>query len=388
MRTSRVIVALVAASLLLVGCSSQFRYQRETTARPSAWPYPRLTVTGTGAMTGDSIQFNGQLEPIWELKFGDKPAGPLTIAHQMLVYPSSRKRLRFVDLATGENLGMIRIKGVPQTGALIHDSIAYLGVMPPMDRMIALDLRRRKVLWNSPIKDPAPGSIIVNGRVIANSIPGQVVALSAIDGKVAWQVDVKGRLAGAVSARDSLILIPTDRGELVALSAADGHQVWRAQLDGPGVAAVAIGELIFTTDVRGNVLAVSPDDGAVVWRTQAGGPIWGSPATADGKVVVGHSGGEIVALDARTGARMWSFATVEVVRSSPIIVGAYVVAGTMGGKLFSLRLSDGSLVARQQVTGAISCAPVTDGRRIYAATASGRIVCYGENNGQLPKGRH
>lgn len=388
MRTPRPLIVALVVTLLLAGCSNQFHYKREMNARPSAWPFPRLTVAGTGALTGDSVRFTGQLDPIWELKFGDKPAGPLTIAHQMLVYSSSRKRLRFVDLATGRNLGMMRVKGVPQTGAVIQDSIAYLGVMPPMDRMMALNLQRRKTVWNSPIKDPAPGSIIVNGRVIANSIAGQVVAFGQTDGRVVWQVDVQGRLAGAVSAFDSQVLVATDRGELVALSAADGHQVWRAKLEGPGVAAVAIGELIFTTDVRGNVLALSPHDGIVIWRAQAGGPIWGSPAIADGKVVIGHSGGEVVALDARTGERIWSFATVEVIRSSPIIVGEYVVVGTMGGKLFSLRLGDGSLVARQQVTGAFGWAPVSDGRRIYAATMSGRIVCYGENNGQLLQDRH
>ncbi|MEW6049656.1 MAG: PQQ-binding-like beta-propeller repeat protein [Candidatus Zixiibacteriota bacterium] len=386
MSQSRFVISCMVAGLLLAGCSTQFRFKKEMLARPSAWQFPRGTIDGRGAL--ESASFSGELKKVWEARLGDKPAGPLTVQNGLLVYASSRKRVRFFDTETGENLGMIRIKGVPQTGVVMTGTQAFVGVMPPQDKILGLDLWRRKVIWSFPIKDPAPGSIIVSNRLIISSVAGRVTALALENGHKDWQVDTEGRLLGQASANDSLIFQQTDRGDLMALAVSDGRQVWRTHLDGPCAGAVAVAGLLYVGDVLGNLLALTPDSGTIVWRVNVGSPMWGSPTVAGDRVVIGHSGGDLVALDSHTGEKIWTYSTLEVVKSSPIVVGQYVVAGTMGGKLVSLRLGDGTLVSQQQLTGAVQYGPVSDGRRILVATQSGRIVCFGESNDQLSQSHH
>ena len=88
---------------------------------PSDWPFVRGDLAGTGA--DEEAAYNGKLDVIWERKSG-KPAGPITLNHDHLVYPDIRKRLSFYDRATGKFLI------IAATGGAIPISIGFLAPIP------------------------------------------------------------------------------------------------------------------------------------------------------------------------------------------------------------------------------------------------------------------
>jgi alcohol dehydrogenase (cytochrome c) len=127
------------------------------------------------------------------------------------------------------------------------------------------------------------------------------------------------------------LLIYTDLKNLVmALDARTGKERWRYQPDlGPtalccgavnrGVAAYADKVYLATLDAR--VIALDRSTGKVVWDVTAAPSSQGysftmAPLAADGKIIVGASGGEfgirgfIDAYDAGTGKRIWRFWTI------------------------------------------------------------------------------
>jgi len=367
---------LVLVLLALGGCGARYRIDREKLAQASPWPFARGAATCVGAV--DSGHFSGRLDLIWRVKCSDKPAGPLSVYHGSLVYPGTKKKVRFFDTETGRGLGVLKTRGVPQTGVVMNDSLAYFCLSPKHNRLYAVDLLNGRTVWKGSVKDAAPGSIIVSDRLLISSSEGKLVAFNLATGETVWRFSAEGRFVASASSKAGMLFQPDDRGVLHGLSLQDGHEVFRTETDGPLVSAVAVADRIYAADMLGHVYAIDPDSGRIVWRTELGGPIWTTPAVSRGRVFVGHSGGELVALDTDTGDELWRFETIEVIKASPLALDVYVVVGTMGGKLFLLDAAGGKLLATQQLEGAIAYPPVTDGRRVFVATQSGRIAALGE----------
>ena len=371
-------VAALMAAVMLAGCARQYRLHPADLERPSPWPFVRRNISASGSLQRSG--FDGSLDILWEHKQNTRPVGPMTIVHQVLVCPSSRKRIKFFDAETGGYLGRIKSRGDARTGMVVVDSIGCFAVGPRRNRLTAIDLFRGKTLWERPIKDAVPGPIVVNERLIVASSSGLVQALDPVTGAVLWRNILPERLVSGPTAMDSLVLQPGERGRLFVLSAEDGRLVNTMETGGPVLGQVAADSLVYAVTMDGRVRAFDPVTGDSIWTARVDGPIWTAPSIAAGLVVVAGSSGWVTAIDAGSGELRWRFPAVEVVRASPLIVGDWVVVGTMAGKVFVLALADGQPAGMVELPGAIEWPPVSDGSRVFVATSAGRIVCLGDGN--------
>lgn len=366
---------IVLAGLLLTGCSSKYRLNRDRLETAPAWPYHRGNLAGSGEIDGS---FSGRLTTVWEHRTNGKPSGPLTIYHDAVVYSNTRKKIEFFDLSDGAALGKMKITGYAATGLVVQDSVGYFALAARKNRVEAVNLLNRKDLWQQPVKDAVPGSIILENSLIVSSGEGWVQALQIDNGARRWQTNLERRCVAPPTAANELIYQPADDGEIVALTADSGSIAFRMTLDGPIASAVAVDHLVFAADINGGIYAFDPTDGNPVWRAEAGGPVWCAPAIAGGTVIIGQSAGRVLAFDAATGAERWRFDCHTVVRAAPIVVGRFVVVGTLAGSLFVLDLKTGEQLDRTELSGAIATSPVSDGRRVVVATEKGYITCFGE----------
>ena len=163
----------------------------------------------------------------------------------------------------------------------------------PLDQISTSNVARLKPVWSLPtgvdrVHEAAP---IVNGGVMFVSTPAnQVLALEAATGKLLWRY-VRPR------PKDVFVLHDTNRG--VALL---GDKVYYAAAEAVLVALDAkTGKEVWTTTVA--------DNQSAYYITLA-------PLVAQGKVLVGASGGEfgvrgfVAAFDAQTGKEAWRTYTV------------------------------------------------------------------------------
>lgn len=372
-------VALVAFGLALAGCSSKYRLDRDRLEVRPDWPYHRGAASGIGVSDGS---WDGQLRIVWQHRTNGKPAGPLTIHHSELAYPNTRKKLEFFDMASGAKHGKLKIVGHVATGLVAKDSIGCYALSARKNRVEAVNLLNRKELWQQPVKDAVPGSIILGKSLIVSSGDGWVQALNIDDGSLGWRTNLESRCIAPPSAARGLVFQPADRGEVVALSADSGIVQYRMSLDAATASAVAVDRLVYATDVNGRVYAFDPIDGSTVWRAEAGGPIWCAPVVTRNLVIVGQSVGAVIAFDAESGTERWRFDCQKVVRAAPIVVGKFVVVGTMAGSLFVLAVETGEQVDSTELSGAIARSPVSNGRHVIVATEKGYITCFGEPNEQ------
>ena len=129
---------------------------------------------------------------------------------------------------------------------------------------------------------------------------------------------------------DNLLLYTDARNHVIAVDTRNGKERWRYQpLIGPTALCcglvnrgVAIyGDKVYLATLDARVIALDRSDGSVVWDVSAGEPREGysftmAPLAADGKIIVGASGGEfgirgfVDAYDPATGKRIWRFWTI------------------------------------------------------------------------------
>lgn len=134
---------------------------------------------------------------------------------------------------------------------------------------------------------------------------------------------------------DGTLFVSTGKDTVFALDAATGKQKWvyHASLAAPpdklpiccgqDNRGVAYGDgMLFEAQLDDHVIALDADTGKKQWDTtiakwQEGYSITMAPQFADGKVIVGISGGEyairgrVTALDAKTGKEVWKFYTTD-----------------------------------------------------------------------------
>lgn len=374
-------IFLIACCLIFSSCTANFKLPREEKISSGPWPYYHGDKSAQGFIA--SGKFNSQIDIIWEKKFSGKPAGPLTMYDDLIIYPSAKKKIRIIDKYTGKNRGKIKTKGNPQTGMIIGDSLGFWSLSPKKNRIYCYNLQNGKIVWDRRIKD-APGSpILVEKRLFVFSGDGILESSDPETGRVNWSYEAEERFLTPAAFGYGRVYQGGDAGTLFALSPENGSIIFRTETNNP-ISGIAVNdEIIIAAGVKGKVTGVNPENGEIIWETELDGPIWSTPAIDGKSIYLSLSSGQIVSLEKMTGKLIWKFDAVEVVKAPPIVVGNYVVAGTMGGKLFVLDASNGLVINQRELDGPISVSPISDGDFIYVATESAKLVCLGDTNGTV-----
>ena len=133
---------------------------------------------------------------------------------------------------------------------------------------------------------------------------------------------------------DGVLYFGAGHSVVHALDAKTGKELWRYDPEAPqkageklrsawGIRGIAYGEgRIYTGTVDGRLIALDAKTGALLWSSMTieandGRYISGPPTFFNGKVIIGHGGGDfapvrgyVTAYDAKTGKQIWRFYTV------------------------------------------------------------------------------
>jgi outer membrane protein assembly factor BamB len=316
--------------------------------------------------------------------------------------------------------------------------------------IVALDLLTGTQRWRLPTQVQVRGGVAVVGdTVVATQIDGITLGLDATTGATRWRYELSSDLpaqAGALFSPPAVdqgdVLVGQQRA-LSVLAGASGAPLWSTDpvpegRDSQSAAALAIGDgivvgtfnralggLIAWDRVTGkqlwsrqdgdtvgiNASPVIADDmifivnaadrvtaydllGQVRWRADldAKGFEWGNatigtPAYANGVLVVPTLYRHLVALDALTGAELWRHAgTPTPLRTthyrgsgqtgfaaSPIITGDLVWAADTAGQLTALELRSGSVVWQTQLGVPVLAGLAASGDWLIAASYDGTV---------------
>ena len=175
--------------------------------------------------------------------------------------------------------------------------------------LVCLNAADGAELWKTPLKFNAWGGATLAGDLLLvpsstmrydpkelSSAKGEIVAIKAADGSIAWRRDHAAILATIAVAGDVAVVCDTS-GNIVGLDARTGQPKWTYRGGHPFFAGAAVaGDAVYAGDIEGVVHCVGLADGKPRWKldlaadpVKAPGMIYGSPVVHGGRLVVATS---------------------------------------------------------------------------------------------------
>lgn len=391
----RLIAALLAA-LALTACSGGSRLIAEKPAALTKFK-PELAVT-----------------PVWAARIGkgvDADYLKLSpLVDEQRVYAASHKgKLVAYAVDNGEPVWKVDLKEVVNAGPGEAGDLLLLGGDA---RVIAVSKSDGTVRWRASVNSEVLATPVRAGdRVIARTVDGAVIALSADDGSRLWQyhqdqplLTLRGNSAPVVVGGD-IVVVGFDNGHLVGLDVRNGAQIWDTAITVPRGrtdlermvdidAPLAVsGRVVFADSFQGKIAAVAVDTGRVLWSRDIAS--YSGVAFADGTLYTVDDKSDIWALSAENGGTLWKQTALHRRElSAPTVQGGYLVLGDLAGYVHWISRNDGHLVARTRVhqpdyyfpvpppepdlnpyqeDRAVLAQPIVRGERVYAMDKRGAM---------------
>ena len=359
-----------------------------------------------------NLTLSSGLEKKWSSSIGSgsgrlRLVSPPVIADGRIYALDARSRVTALTEADGREQWQTDLVPEDTRGSSFGGGIAagegLLFAATGYAEVLALNPADGAIVWRKHIPAPARGApTVVKGRVIAQTIDNQTVALTARTGDTEWNhtgiLETAG-LIGAVSpAADATVVVaPYSSGEITAIRIENGRPLWQDNLasarrsgalsglaDIRGLPVIDRG-LVFVASHSGRTVAIDERSGARVWETDVGGV--NTPCSAGEFMFVLTNDNELVALQRGTGHIRWSkplerYDDPEDKSSTPVVWAGPVLAGDRlwlvgsNEQLIAVSPADGSIVATVELPSRSYLAPVVANGTLYVLTDSGNIVAY------------
>lgn len=236
---------------------------------------------------------------------------------------------------------------------LIGDRLVVPTDADPEAHIYSFEVASGDLLWKLPFaRGVATSPLLIDGRIVAVSLRGDVVAIDAKSGKLVWQESPAGALESRLSipspaSAGSRIFVADNANKIFALDAATGATIWRRTLAArPNTALVVVGNSVVVGTADGYLNWIANDSGDMKKRIrlEEGRP-YGTPILAPPLlfVLAADAKSTLLGLDAESGAIRWKQQTrKEWTTYRPLVTGANVIAGDQ----------DRNLCAFDRTTGA------------------------------------
>ncbi len=251
----------------------------------------------------------------WRTNVGGEVLAPAVIAPGVAVVRVGDSKIVGLDTANGELLWTVQkaVEGLTVRGTsrpLINGRGAVVGLAD--GRLLAIDIDRGRVLWETPIgtrrganevgrladidTDPA-----LFGTVLyIASFQSRVVAMALGSPRVIWSSEVSTLKNFGLDADH--LYVTTDTGAIVALNRYTGERIWQQdQLSGRGLTGpLSLGDRLLVGDFEGNLFQLDPASGAIrSLQKVSGGAIVETPTQVGELVIVVSENGRVQALAPR-----------------------------------------------------------------------------------------
>jgi outer membrane protein assembly factor BamB len=153
--------------------------------------------------------------------------------------------------------------------------------------------------------------MVVDKRLYAASHDGEVVALSANNGKHIWSVKTKLPLAAGPEVSNDVLIVGSSDGDILALDAANGRERWRKSIASEVLARpLIVNDVVVVRTVNGHLEGLSLQDGSSKWVVDEQVPkltLRGTapPVLANDRIIAGFDNGRVIAVDPKNGDVLW-----------------------------------------------------------------------------------
>ena len=247
--------------------------------------------------------------------------------------------------------------------------------------------------------------VVAAGKLYVIDTEAVVYCFDAKTGQRIWAKSIRAaddpgdiEFGGGVSVEGDRVYASTGIGDVLALSAADGKTLWSVRPGGPlrGSPTISLGN-VYVMSQDNQLFALNEADGAVIWQdtgTIQSTGVFGvaAPAAAQGSVVAGYSSGELSAYRYENGRALWgdalsrtnistSVSTLTDIDADPVVDRGRVFAIGEGGRMASYELVSGQRLWELNIGGIAT--PLVAGEWVFVITDRGRLYCIARAAGKV-----
>jgi outer membrane protein assembly factor BamB len=232
--------------------------------------------------------------------------------------------------------------------------------------------------------------LAVDDVVYAASHDGEVIALSAKNGRRVWSIKSRLPLSAGPEVGGGLVIVGSSDGDVLALDIANGTERWRRSIGSEILARpLVVNDLIVIRTVDGHLEALSATDGTTRWSLDESVPrltLRGTapPVHAGDRIVAGFDSGRVLAVDPRNGDVLWDTVVnapsgrTELERLSDIDAPAHVSGSDVfvvgfQGRMAMLALDSGQIWWARDASSYRGFA--MDDENLYLTNADGVVIC-------------
>ena len=376
----------------------------------STTPPTRVVALGAGRLQPASPEGIGPFRLAWAKAVATDSDRYFTPAHRAVPAVSGERLLigggcadagavQCRAASTGELIWTADLESAPRNSVTIVDTrvlaLAMTGALYSL-RVDDGSVEWRTDLEGSPGRWLYTAPVHADGIVYAGSKAG-FGAFRAETGECTWyteleQNDVWPCYASPLIAEEVIVLLVSRRG-LLALSRIDGRIAWETDIDVEYyyAAPVRVGEDVVTGGNRQGLARLSLSDGAIVWQEECLAGLYPAGMAADDEhLYVATPSGVVQALDPGTGTEQWRVNAgrdlldmtpyergVSSLLASPTRVGSWLIVGGNDGVLRLIDPASGEVRA-EAALGAPVAAPAQaiDETGFALSTWDGRLLRY------------
>ena len=238
---------------------------------------------------------------------------------------------------------------------------------------------------------------VVDGDMIYSvDFEGKVTAFNTKRMEEQWTLNLGAAGSSSLTYVDNNLYVGTSEGQVVAISAGEGKQLWRTQLKSEILAQPAVANgVVVARCVNGDVVALRQDNGKPIWQIEERTPsltLRGNsvPVIYNDLLLVAFDNGKLKALSLRNGKQIWE-TVVSVPRgrsdlermvdldASPVIVNDVVYSIAYQGQLAAIQLGSGQIIWQRDIDSYLDF--VVDAYRLYLVSSDGEVWALDRSNG-------
>lgn len=301
--------------------------------------------------------------------------------------------LNVYDLEDGDELAEIKL-GIPLSGGIGGTEDIWL-VGSQNGELIAVSAASKDILWRTPVPSEILARPVVYNRkvVLVRTADGQILGVDINTGSINWNytktipaLTLRGSSPPTLSRTH--FYTGLESGRLIAVSPIDGEVAWDIALTVPqGRSEIQrlvdidgrselYGRVLYAVSYQGRIAAIDVTRGQFLWARSFSsntGVTVGTDA-----VYSSDDRSHVWALDRNNGATLWKQDKLQA-RSvtRPVIYKDFLVVGDVEGYVHVLSRFDGRFVARTQVDSDGILVPlIVDGDRLLVLSRDGYLAAY------------
>ncbi|MCX6133266.1 MAG: PQQ-binding-like beta-propeller repeat protein [Ignavibacteriales bacterium] len=356
-----VCVAACVSLLLIVGCASGIRLQRNLAARPYDW----VTYGGAAGRTNQSQSVvTPPLKPVWEYDAVAGIAGTPLVKDSVVIVGTMKGELHAIRMSDGESYGFTPLESAVMGTPVLDGNYVYVASAHGKETLTCLFLKDGKRQWGMQHGGIETSPLMIGEFLYVTTLDGTLLSVKKADGVEFWKFETGAKeqrkpIRSSPASDGELIVFGSDDGAIYAVERLTGRLRWKYQTGASVFATPILQEETCLVGSLDSVLyAIDARTGTPRWKYHAGSRLYAAASASQNLVFVGGSDGTIAAVRLDSGREVWKFETKSIVNSAPLIAGNILYVGSMDRVLYALRVETGEKVWEYAVEGRIKVSPV------------------------------